>query len=44
MIDLPRNIGGFSTRGIDVGASYAMNIGRWGGLSFNMNGTWLDRI
>ncbi|HEX5183085.1 MAG TPA: TonB-dependent receptor [Allosphingosinicella sp.] len=42
--DVPRNIGGFSTRGIDVGASYAMNIGRWGGLSFNMNGTWLDRL
>jgi iron complex outermembrane receptor protein len=44
VFDHPRNIGGFSTRGIDVGASYAMNIGRWGGLSFNMNGTWLDRL
>ncbi|MEA3002089.1 MAG: hypothetical protein QOH81_877 [Sphingomonadales bacterium] len=42
--DQPLNIGGFSTRGIDVGASYAMNIGRWGGLSFNLAGTWLDRI
>jgi iron complex outermembrane receptor protein len=42
--DHPRNIGGFKTRGIDVGASYAMNIGRWGGLSFNMNGTWLDQL
>src|SRR4051812_11759067 len=42
--DHPRNIGGFSTRGIDVGASYAMNIGRWGGLSANLTGTWLDRI
>jgi iron complex outermembrane receptor protein len=42
--DHPRNIGGFSTRGIDIGASYAMNIGRWGGLSFNANGTWLDKL
>jgi outer membrane receptor protein involved in Fe transport len=42
--DHPRNIGGFSTRGVDVGVSYAMNIGRWGGLSFNMDGTWLDRL
>ncbi|HEX4736106.1 MAG TPA: TonB-dependent receptor [Allosphingosinicella sp.] len=44
VMDNPRNIGGFSTRGIDVGASYAMNIGRWGGLSFNMQGTWLDKL
>ncbi|MDB5692715.1 MAG: TonB-dependent receptor [Alphaproteobacteria bacterium] len=39
--DLNRNIGGFSTRGIDIGAAYSMNIGRWGGLSFNMTGTYL---
>ncbi|MDB5693815.1 MAG: TonB-dependent receptor [Alphaproteobacteria bacterium] len=44
VIDQPRNIGGFSTRGIDVGASYSMNIGRWGGLSLNANGTWLDKL
>ncbi len=44
VFDQPKNIGAFSTRGIDVGASYAMNIGGLGGLSFSMNGTWLDRI
>jgi iron complex outermembrane recepter protein len=42
--DLPRNIGSFSTRGIDVGASYSMPLGRWGGMSFNMNGTYLDKL
>jgi iron complex outermembrane receptor protein len=42
--DLPRNIGGFSTKGIDVGAAYSMSIGRWGGLSFNATGTWLDKL
>ena len=42
--DLPRNIGGYSTRGIDVGASYAMELGGMGGLSFSFNGTWLDRL
>ncbi|HEX4739372.1 MAG TPA: TonB-dependent receptor [Allosphingosinicella sp.] len=42
--DLPRNIGGASTRGVDVGASYAMRLGRWGGLSFNMTGTYLIKL
>jgi iron complex outermembrane recepter protein len=42
--DLPRNIGGFKTRGIDVGASYSMDVGSFGGLAFNFNGTWLDRF
>ena len=44
VIDRPRNIGGTSTRGIDVGASYSMDIGRWGGLSFNMNGSYLIKL
>ncbi|HEY1605398.1 MAG TPA: TonB-dependent receptor [Allosphingosinicella sp.] len=44
VIDQPRNIGSFSTRGIDVGVSYAMNLGHMGGLNFNMQGTWLDQI
>jgi iron complex outermembrane receptor protein len=42
--DLPRNIGGSSTKGVDFGASYSMNIGRWGGLSFNMTGTYLIKL
>ena len=42
--DQVRNIGGFSTRGVDVGASYVMDIGHLGGLSANLNGTWLDKL
>ncbi len=42
--DLTRNIGGFSTRGLDIGASYAMDIGTWGNVGFNFNGTWLDEL
>ena len=44
VIDLPRNIGGFSTRGIDVSVQYSLPLGDLGSLSLNMNGTWLDRI
>ena len=42
--NLTQNIGGLSTRGIDVGASYTMEIGSWGGLGFNFVGTWLDEL
>ncbi len=42
--DLERNIGSFSTRGVDVGASYSMELGGMGGLSFNLVGTWLDEL
>ena len=42
--DLNQNIGGSSTRGIDVSASYAMDIGDMGGLSFSFVGTWLDEL
>jgi len=42
--DLQQNIGSFSTRGIDVNASYSMELGGLGGLSFNLVGTWLDEL
>ncbi|HTU12940.1 MAG TPA: TonB-dependent receptor [Allosphingosinicella sp.] len=42
--DLNQNIGEFSTRGIDVGISYSMDWEGVGGFSFNMNGTWLDKL
>lgn len=42
--DLSLNISQLSTRGIDVQASYSMDIGRFGGLSFNFVGTWLDHL
>ncbi len=42
--DLNQNIGEFSTRGIDVGVSYAHEIGSWGNLSFSFVGTWLDEL
>jgi outer membrane receptor protein involved in Fe transport len=42
--DQVRNIGSFETRGIDIGASYRMEIGSLGGLSFNLVGTWLDLL
>jgi iron complex outermembrane recepter protein len=42
--DLTRNIGGFSTRGVDIGASYSMDIGSWGNVGLNFQGTWLDKL
>ncbi|HEX8641382.1 MAG TPA: TonB-dependent receptor, partial [Allosphingosinicella sp.] len=44
IIDLQENIGGVSTRGIDIGASYSMDIGSFGNLGFNFQGTWLDEL
>jgi outer membrane receptor protein involved in Fe transport len=44
VIDTTQNVGGVSTRGIDVGFSYAMDIGSLGGLSLNAVGTWLDKL
>jgi iron complex outermembrane receptor protein len=44
VIDLDQNIGAFSTRGIDLSASYSMEIGSMGGLSFSIVGTWLDKL
>ncbi|HEX8639609.1 MAG TPA: TonB-dependent receptor, partial [Allosphingosinicella sp.] len=42
--DLNENIGGLSTRGLDIGASYSMELGSFGNLGFNFQGTWLDEL
>jgi iron complex outermembrane receptor protein len=42
--DLDQNIGGVETKGIDVGLSYAREIGALGGLSFSVVGTYLDEL
>ncbi len=44
IVDTTQNIGGLSTRGVDVGASYSMPIGSWGNVGFNFVGTWLDEL
>jgi outer membrane receptor protein involved in Fe transport len=36
------NLGSLSTEGIDIELNYAMKIGKWGGLKFNFNGTYLQ--
>ena len=41
--DLQQNIGFIHTKGIDVGANYSHEIGRWGSLSGSLNGTWTDK-
>jgi len=42
--DLSINIGSLKTRGIDVQASYSMEIGTLGSLSASFVGTWLDNL
>ena len=42
--NLTQNIGGLSTRGVDFGASYSMDIGGMGSVGFNFVGTWLDEL
>ncbi|HEV2818478.1 MAG TPA: TonB-dependent receptor [Allosphingosinicella sp.] len=42
--DLSINIGSLKTRGIDVQASYSMELGGLGNLSASFVGTWLDRL
>ena len=42
--DLTTNIGGISTAGLDIGASYSHGIGGWGNLGFQFNGTYLDEL
>jgi outer membrane receptor protein involved in Fe transport len=42
--DLSINIGSFKTRGVDVQASYSMELGGLGGLSASFVGTWLDTL
>jgi outer membrane receptor protein involved in Fe transport len=44
VIDTTQNIGGVSTRGIDAQASYSMDVGSMGGLSFSVVGTYLDKL
>ncbi|MEA3015221.1 MAG: iron complex outerrane recepter protein [Sphingomonadales bacterium] len=44
VVDKVTNIGSFTTSGIDVGASYSMELGGIGGLSFSLVGTWLDEL
>jgi iron complex outermembrane receptor protein len=38
------NIGGISTKGIDINASYTQPLGGLGSLAFSFVGTWLDEL
>jgi iron complex outermembrane recepter protein len=42
--DLQRNIGGVSTKGIDVNAAYTHDIGSVGDVSLSFVGTYLDKL
>ncbi|HEY0165330.1 MAG TPA: TonB-dependent receptor, partial [Sphingomicrobium sp.] len=42
--NLQENIGGVSTRGVDIGMSYSMPIGGMGNVGLNFQGTWLDEL
>ncbi len=42
--DLNTNVGGVSTKGIDINASYARQIGRLGSLNLSLVGTYLDEL
>jgi iron complex outermembrane recepter protein len=42
--DLNTNIGGLETAGYDINASYSMDIGSMGNLSFSLVGTLLDEL
>ena len=42
--DLNANIGGLSTKGVDVQASYAREIGSMGTANLSLVGTWLDEL
>ena len=44
VVDTTQNVGAFKTRGVDVGFSYAMDLGAIGGLSINAVGTWVDKL
>ncbi|HET8749850.1 MAG TPA: TonB-dependent receptor, partial [Sphingomicrobium sp.] len=44
VIDLPHNVGGVETRGIDGNLTYSHRLGSLGTLSANFNGTWVDRF
>lgn len=43
-INLPTNIGGVTTKGIDVNANYPVELGSVGTLSLSMVGTYLDKF
>ncbi|MXP45135.1 TonB-dependent receptor domain-containing protein [Allopontixanthobacter sediminis] len=42
--NLQQNIGGLSTSGVDVNASYRTQVGNAGRLSLSFVGTWLDEL
>lgn len=42
--DLNTNIGGLESTGIDINANYRVDIGSYGGLTFQLIGTWLDEL
>ncbi|MEJ7776878.1 MAG: TonB-dependent receptor [Sphingomicrobium sp.] len=42
--DINTNVGGVSTKGVDVNASYARQIGRLGSLNLSLVGTYLDEL
>lgn len=42
--DLQTNVGSVKTSGIDLGVTYGHELGRFGKLGFNMNGTWLAKF
>ena len=44
IVDLNTNVGGVHTRGVDLNASYARQIGRMGNLNLSLVGTWLDDL
>lgn len=44
VVDLSQNIGGLSTAGIDVSASYTKEIGNLGRLNLTFVGTYLDKL
>jgi outer membrane receptor protein involved in Fe transport len=44
VIDLPHNVGGVETRGIDGNVTYSHRLGGLGTLSANFNGTWVDKF
>jgi iron complex outermembrane receptor protein len=43
-LDTNTNVGGLSTRGVDVNASYTQPLGGLGSLAFSFVGTWLDKL
>lgn len=44
VIALNTNIGGQSTAGWDINANYGFDIGSWGGLSFQLIGTYVEEL